>query len=55
MAVIRLQSNLNSKKGIYYEFDPEIKSMILGKGGMGIVFKGKMISTLSFKLMYFLA
>lgn len=38
MATIKLQGD-----SIYYEFDPEIKENILGKGGMGIVFRGKLI------------
>ncbi|MFA5328115.1 MAG: serine/threonine-protein kinase [Prolixibacteraceae bacterium] len=43
MAVIKLQSDSDFKSEIHYEFDPEIKSSILGKGGMGIVFKGKLV------------
>lgn len=43
MAIIKLQSDADVKLGRYYEFDPENKAGILGKGGMGIVFKGKLI------------
>lgn len=38
MAVVKLLGD-----SIHYEFDPEIKEHILGKGGMGIVFKGRLI------------
>jgi len=43
MSIIKLQSESDLKLGQYYEFDPEDKSMILGKGGMGIVFRGKLV------------
>jgi len=43
MATIKLQSNSDLRLEQYYEFDPEIKSSILGKGGMGIVFEGKLV------------
>ncbi|MDR1556849.1 MAG: protein kinase [Tannerellaceae bacterium] len=39
MAIVRLQN----KAGRYYEFDPD--SVPLGRGGMGVVFKGRMIHT----------
>ncbi|MGV8135179.1 MAG: protein kinase [Mangrovibacterium sp.] len=39
MASIRLQSDPLSE--YYYEFDPE--SSILGRGGMGVVFKGRLV------------
>lgn len=39
MAVIKLQGD-----SVHYEFDPEIKTNILGKGGMGIVFKGMRVN-----------
>lgn len=38
MAMIKLLGD-----SVHYEFDPEVKENILGKGGMGIVFKGKLI------------
>lgn len=43
MAVIKLQNESDIQLGQYYEFDPEDRYSILGKGGMGIVFKGKLI------------
>lgn len=43
MATIKLQSESDLRLDQYYEFDPEIKSSILGKGGMGIVFEGKLV------------
>lgn len=43
MSIIKLQSESDFKLGQYYEFDPEDKSKILGKGGMGIVFRGKLV------------
>jgi TPR repeat protein len=43
VATVKLQSDADVKSGRYYEFDPEDKAAILGKGGMGIVFKGKLV------------
>lgn len=43
MSIIKLQSESDLKSGQYYEFDSEDKSKILGKGGMGIVFRGKLV------------
>lgn len=43
MAVIKLQSESDFRSEQHYEFDPENKSSILGRGGMGIVFEGKLI------------
>jgi serine/threonine protein kinase/TPR repeat protein len=43
VAIIKLQSEADAKLSRYYEFDPENKAGILGKGGMGIVFKGKLV------------
>ncbi|MDR3262367.1 MAG: protein kinase [Tannerella sp.] len=43
MAVIKLQNEQDAESGRYFEFDPDDKSTILGKGGMGVVFKGKLI------------
>ena len=43
MPLIRLQNESDIQKCQYYEFDPKVKSNILGEGGMGIVFKGKLV------------
>ncbi|MDR1357304.1 MAG: protein kinase [Tannerellaceae bacterium] len=43
MATVLLQNEADLRSGRYYEFDPENKADILGKGGMGIVFKGKLV------------
>jgi serine/threonine protein kinase len=43
MAVIKLQGEHDVESGRYFEFDPDDKSTILGKGGMGVVFKGKLV------------
>jgi len=42
MAVVTLQDSHNSN--FYYEFNPKDECSVLGKGGMGIVFKGKRIN-----------
>lgn len=52
MAVIKLLSEPRTQINQYYEFDPEIKSNILGSGGMGIVFKGKFINNETGKFEY---
>lgn len=41
--MISLQNGSDIKLGQHYEFDPEDKSSYLGQGGMGVVFKGKLI------------
>ena len=41
MAIIRLQNETDKLERQYYEFDPE--SNELGKGGMGVVYKGRLI------------
>ena len=41
MAIIRLQSETDKLERQYYEFDPESKE--LGQGGMGVVYKGRLI------------
>lgn len=38
MATVRIQGKAEQEKGIYYEYDPS--DIPLGKGGMGIVYKG---------------
>ncbi|MDR1257816.1 MAG: protein kinase [Tannerellaceae bacterium] len=43
MASVLLQNESDLRSGRYYEFDPENKADILGKGGMGIVFKGRLV------------
>jgi serine/threonine protein kinase len=40
VATIKLQNEADARAGRYYEFDPE-RSPVLGQGGMGVVFKGK--------------
>lgn len=40
--IIRLQNPIDKQLYQYYEFDPENRSSMLGKGGMGVVFKGKL-------------
>lgn len=41
MSTVKLQDTNNID--FYYEFDPKDETSILGKGGMGVVFKGKRI------------
>jgi serine/threonine protein kinase len=43
MTVVSLQSNSDINLGQHYEFDPEDKKNYLGQGGMGVVFKGKLV------------
>jgi serine/threonine protein kinase len=45
VATVRLQNEEGAQSGRYYEFDPENKSSILGRGGMGVVFEGRLLST----------
>jgi len=52
MALIKLQTEAEIASDQYYEFDPENRSTILGKGGMGIVFKGKIIHNETTKFEY---
>jgi len=52
MALIKLQNDADLALGQYYEFDPENRSMVLGKGGMGVVFKGKLIQSETAKFEY---
>ena len=42
MAIIKLQSNIERQKKLYYEFDSA--SEPLGEGGMGKVYKGKCVN-----------
>lgn len=41
MAIIRLQSDIERQKRLYYEFDSSDKP--LGEGGMGKVYKGRCV------------
>ena len=43
MATIRLQSETDILEKRYYEFDPDSEE--LGRGGMGVVYKGRLIHT----------
>ena len=40
-----LQGEVEKRNGIYYEYDPN--STPLGEGGMGIVYKGFRVNTIS--------
>ena len=42
MAIIRLKGNFKEQQNCYYEFDDSFDQ--IGKGGMGIVYKGRMIN-----------
>lgn len=42
MAVVRLQSETEKRKGVYYEFDTEDEP--LGAGGMGKVYRGRCVN-----------
>lgn len=41
MAVVKLQSEFERQKGVFYQFDPSERP--LGEGGMGKVFRGKCV------------
>lgn len=41
MAIVKLQSEFERQKGVYYQFDPSERP--LGEGGMGKVFRGKCV------------
>ena len=41
MAIVKLQSEFERQKGVYYQFDPSEHP--LGEGGMGKVFRGKCV------------
>lgn len=43
MGIVKLQGEKEKQSGIYYEFDTSSKS--IGEGGMGKVFRGKLVNT----------